>query len=105
MVAWCCLFLTAFAVERILGEQNRVYTGPIRSNAIVTIIALNVLFFLYFNFMEKGNQVLKRYKDKKQTRLDLFIGYGLALFPITAPFATAAFMVVITKLGWREMSP
>jgi hypothetical protein len=105
MVAWCCLFLTAFAGERILGEQNRVYTGPIRSNAIVTIVALNGLFFLYFNFMGKGNQVLKRYKDKMQTRLDLFIGYGLALFPITAPFVTAAFMVVITKLGWREMSP
>jgi hypothetical protein len=102
---WSFAFLTAFAVEKILGEQNKIYTGPIRSNAIVTIGALIGLFYLYFDFMGKSDQVLKKYKDKKETKLDLFIGYGLTLFPITAPFLTAAFMVLITKLGWREMGP
>jgi hypothetical protein len=105
MVTWCCLFLTAFAVEMMLGEQNRIYTGPIRSNAIVTIGALIGLFYLYFDFMGKGDQVLKKYKKRKLSRLDLIIGYGLAYFPVTAPFAAAAFMVLITKLGWREMGP
>jgi hypothetical protein len=102
---WSFVFLTAFAVETILGEQNKIYTGPIRSNATTAIIALICLFCLYFNFMGKGDQILKKYKDKKETNLDIFIGYGLTLFPITAPFITAAFMVLITKLGWREMGP